>query len=75
MDAQVALREADVVVLVLGAPGARQRRLLLVDGGVEAAEALAQLLLLGRARQRRVPPVQAARVRHLGFALCHRAGS
>lgn len=77
VDAQVALREADVVVLVLGAPGARQRRLLLVDGRVEAAEAPAQLLLLGRPRSRRVPPVRAprARLRHLGFALCHRAGS
>lgn len=77
MDAQVALREADVVVLVLGAPGARQRRLLLVDGRVKATEAPAQLLLLGRSRSRRISPVRAprARLRHLGFALCHRAGS
>lgn len=53
VDAQVALGEADVVVLVLGAPGARQRRLGLVDGRVEASKALAQLLLLRRGRGRR----------------------
>lgn len=45
MDAEVALGEADVVVLVLGAPGARQRRLLLVDRGVQALQTPVQLLL------------------------------
>lgn len=45
VDAEVTLGEADVVVLVLGAPGARQRRLVLVDRGVQALQAPAQLLL------------------------------
>lgn len=47
VDAEVALGEADVVVLVLGAPGARQRRLVLVDRRVQALQAPAQLLLPG----------------------------
>jgi hypothetical protein len=45
VDAKVALGEADVVVLVLGAPGARQWRLLLVDSRIQALQASAQLLL------------------------------
>ena len=45
VDAEVALGEADVVILVLGAPGTRQRRLLLVDRGVQALQAPAELLL------------------------------
>lgn len=50
VDAEVALGEADVVVLVLGAPGARQRRLVLVDSRVQALQAPAQFLL-SRGRQ------------------------
>ena len=45
VDAEVALGEADVVVLVLGAPGARQRRLVLVDRRIQALQAPAQFLL------------------------------
>lgn len=45
VDAKVALGEADVVVLVLGAPGTRQRRLVLVDRGIQALQAPAQFLL------------------------------
>lgn len=43
---QVVLREADVAELVLRAPGARQRRLLLVHRRVQAPQPPLQLLLL-----------------------------
>lgn len=43
---QVVLRQADVAELVLRAPGARQRRLLLVHRRVEAPQPPLQLLLL-----------------------------
>lgn len=46
MHPQIVLREADIAELILGAPGAGQRRLLLVHGRVEALEAPLQLLLL-----------------------------
>lgn len=46
MHAEVVLRESDVAELVLGAPGARERRLMFVDGWVEPPESLVELLLL-----------------------------
>lgn len=45
MDTEVSLGEADVVVLVLGAPGARQRRLVLINRRVQALQAPTEFLL------------------------------
>lgn len=45
MDTEVSLGEADVVVLVLGTPGARQRRLVLINRRVQALQAPTQFLL------------------------------
>lgn len=46
MDAKVVLGKTDVAEFVLGAPGARERRLGLVDGRVEPPQLLVQLLFL-----------------------------
>lgn len=45
VDTEVSLGEADVVVLVLGAPGSRQRRFVLINCRVQALQAPAQFLL------------------------------
>lgn len=46
MYAKVVLREPDVAELVLGAPGAGERRLIFVDGWIEPSESLVELLFL-----------------------------
>lgn len=47
VDTEVSLGEADIVVLVLGAPGSRQWRFVLIDSRVQALQAPAQFLLPG----------------------------
>lgn len=46
MDTEVVLGQADVAELVFRAPGAGQRRLVLVDRGIKPSESLVELLLL-----------------------------
>lgn len=46
MYAKVVLGEPDVAELVLGAPGAGERRLIFVDGWIEPSESLVELLFL-----------------------------